>query len=76
MPRGVLFKPLELEIMAVAIRAGYNAPSIARYLNRDRVAVHRKITAMRKSGEIENTPFSFIEEQIVAALKAFFEAET
>lgn len=69
MARAKYISKFERDMIRIGHAHGVNAPSIARFLGRSKVAVYKQIERMTADGTIEDLPFAFVSEEITRAMR-------
>jgi hypothetical protein len=70
MAKGKYITDFERDVIRCGVSFGCNAPQIAVFLGRNRMAVYNQISAMRQAGTLEELPGDFLAAQIGGAINA------
>lgn len=69
MARAKFITDFEAEIIRIGHNRGFKAPTIARYLGRNKVTVYNHIHKMKEAGTLDNMPFDFVAEEIAKGMQ-------
>jgi hypothetical protein len=69
MARAKFISDFERDVIRIGVSRGVNAPQIARFLGRTKVAVYQQIAAMDAAGALESGVLPFVADEIANAIK-------
>lgn len=70
MARAKYITEFEKDCIRIGVAAGLNAPTIARFLGRQKLAIYRHIEKLTEDGTLGDVPLEFVASEIAAAMKA------
>ena len=69
MAKAKYISDFEREVMRIGHAKGLKAPTIARFLKREKATVYNHIKAMEKDGTIGELPMCFVVDEIAEAIR-------
>lgn len=70
MAHGKFISEFERDVIRIGIAHGLSVPQIAKFLHRNRVAIHNHKKAMEDAGTIDRLPFGFVCDEIANAIRS------